>query len=146
MPHDIEGLLRIKQAFPSIPLASGEDHQGRHVFAQMASLRCLDVFQPDLRVAGGLSEVLKIYALGEAAGISTIPHAGANIPFAQHFAYAMPDSPMAEFWLGSDPGVPLKNAVAYPGAAAPIDGKLIPSDSPGFGFEILDSSFSPWPS
>ena len=53
------------------------------------------------------------YTIAEAAGIATIfglfliPHAGAGTPYGQHFSFAMPESPMAEFWMGSDPGVPL---------------------------------------
>ena len=49
---------------------------------------------------------------------------------------AMPESPMAEFWLGSDPGVPLEEAGRLPGVAVPKDGRLVPSDAPGFGLEI----------
>ncbi|MGP1613988.1 MAG: enolase C-terminal domain-like protein [Pollutimonas bauzanensis] len=145
MPQDIDGLARIKAAIPTIPLATGEDHQGRHVFFEMARRHCVDIFQPDLRICGGLTEALKIYAIGEAAGIPTIPHAGGNIPYAQHFSFALPEATMAEYWMNSDPGVPLEKATPYPGAAVPVNGKLVPSDAPGFGFEISPSSLAPLP-
>ena len=74
--------------------------------------------------------------LAEAAGLQTIPHGGANSVFGQHFALAMPESLMAEFWLGSDPGVPLEEMVVLPGTAVIKDGYLKPSDAPGFGIEI----------
>jgi len=74
--------------------------------------------------------------LGEAAGLVTIPHGGANNPFGQHFALTFPESPMAEFWLGSDPGVPLAEVCPIPGMAMPKDGFVAPSDAPGFGLEI----------
>ena len=61
---------------------------------------------------------------------------GGNTAFGQHFAMAMPESLMAEFWLGSDPGVPLEEAGRLPGVAVPKDGRLVPSDAPGFGLEI----------
>ena len=43
---------------------------------------------------------------------------------------------MAEFWLGSPPGIPLDEVHTIPGTAVPQDGRLVPSDAPGFGMEI----------
>ncbi len=48
------------------------------------------------------------------------------------------ESLMVEFWLGSDPGVPLAEACRIPGMAVPRDGVLVPSDAPGFGMEIRE--------
>lgn len=136
MPHDTDGLAQLKHAIPSLPIATGEDHKGRYAFRELVDRRCVDVLQPELRWGGGLSEALKIYVLGEAAGLSTIPHSGAGLPFGQHFHFAMPEAALAEFWLASDPGVPLEEAAKIPGVAVPRDGKLIPSDAPGFGMDI----------
>ncbi len=136
MPHDTDGLAQLKRAVPSLPIATGEDHKGRYAFRELVDRRCVDVLQPELRWGGGLSEALKIYTLGEAAGLSTIPHSGAGLPFGQHFHFAMPEASLAEFWLASDPGVPLEEAAKIPGVAVPRDGKLIPSDAPGFGMDI----------
>jgi L-rhamnonate dehydratase len=91
-----------------------------------------------------LSEILKIYTIGEAAGIATIPHSGAGLPFGQHFSIAMPESPIAEFWLGSDPGVPLAEANRFPGMPTPVNGKVTPSDAPGFGLELTEENILPW--
>ncbi len=136
VPGDLEGHVELKRAVPWMPIATGEDHRGRHAFRQLVERRCADVLQPDLKWCGGLTEAVKIYTLAEAAGLQTIPHGGANSPFGQHFALAMPESLMAEFWLGSDPGVPLEEVCPIPGMAIPRDGVLVPSDAPGFGMEI----------
>jgi L-rhamnonate dehydratase len=56
----------------------------------------------------------------------------------------MPESPMAEFWMGSDPGVPLEEVCPIPGMPMPKDGCVIPSDAPGFGMEIKDEWVVPW--
>lgn len=136
IPPDLEGHIALKQAVPWLPIATGEDHHGRHAFRQLIEHRCVDVLQPDINWCGGLSEAVKIYTLGEAAGLVTIPHGGANNPFGQHFALTYPESPMAEFWLGSDPGVPLDEVCPIPGMAMPRDGYVTPSDAPGFGMEI----------
>lgn len=145
MPFDTDGLEQIRRAVPTQPIATGEDHHGRHAFRELIARRCVDFVQPDLRWCGGLTEALKIYAMAEAAGIATIPHAGASLVFAQHFAFAMPDSTIAEFWLGSDPGVPLQEAAMVPGMAVPRDGRLVPSDRPGFGLGVEDHHIRPWP-
>ena len=144
VPSDLEGHVQLKQAITWIPLATGEDHHGRHVFRQLVERRAIDVVQPDLKWSGGLSEVVKIYTIAEAAGIATIPHTGAGNPFGQHFALAMPESPMAEYWMGSDPGVSLQVVCPIPGMAMPKDGHVVPSDAPGFGMEIKPEWIAPW--
>ena len=144
VPGDLEGHIQLKKSVPWMPIATGEDHHGRHVFRQLVEHRCVDVLQPDLSWCGGLSEAVKIYTIGEAAGIQTIPHGGANSPFGQHFALAMPESQMAEFWLGSDPGVPLEEVRVIPGMSVPVNGKVTPSDAPGFGMEIDEEWIEPW--
>ena len=144
IPGDLEGHIALKKAVPWMPIATGEDHHGRIAFRQLVESRCVDVLQPDLNWCGGLSEAVKIYTIGEAAGLQTIPHGGANSAFGQHFAMAMPESLMAEFWLGSDPGIPLEEASRSPGVAVPKEGKLVPSDAPGFGMEVLEEWIKPF--
>jgi L-rhamnonate dehydratase len=143
IPTDLEGHIELKKAVPFLPIATGEDHHGRHAFRQLVEHRCVDVVQPDLKWCGGLSEAVKIYTIAEAAGIETIPHGGANTPFGQHFAFAMPESPMAEYWLGTAPGIPLAEVCPIPGMAMPKDGYLIPSDAPGFGMEVEEAWIIP---
>jgi L-rhamnonate dehydratase len=143
IPGDLEGHVSLKRAVPWMPIATGEDHHGRIAFRQLVEQRCADVLQPDLNWCGGLSEAVKIYTIAEAAGLQTIPHGGANSAFGQHFAMAMPESLMAEFWLGSDPGVPLDEVGGLPGVATPKDGKVTPSNAPGFGLEIKPEWIEP---
>ncbi|HJP33037.1 MAG TPA: enolase C-terminal domain-like protein [Candidatus Latescibacteria bacterium] len=143
IPGDLEGHVELKRAVPWMPIATGEDHHGRMAFRQLVERRCVDVLQPDLNWCGGLSEAIKIYTIGEAAGLQTIPHGGANSAFGQHFAMAMPESLQAEFWLGSDPGVPLDEVARIPGVAVPKNGRLTPSDAPGFGMDIQEEWIVP---
>ena len=144
IPSDLEGHIELKRAITWIPLATGEDHHGRHSFRQLVENRAVDIVQPDIKWCGGLSEAIKIYTIAEAAGISTIPHTGAGNPFGQHFALAMPESPMAEYWMGSDPGVPLHEVCPIPGISMPESGYVVPSDAPGFGMEIKAEWIEPW--
>ncbi|MYE53791.1 MAG: hypothetical protein F4X34_01150 [Chloroflexi bacterium] len=144
IPTDLEGHIELRKAINWVPLATGEDHHGRHAFRQLIEHRAIDIAQPDLKWCGGLTEAIKIYTIAEAAGIATIPHAGVGTPWGQHFAMAMPESPMAEFWMGSDPGVPLDEVCPIPGMPMPKDGYVVPSDAPGFGMEIKDEWVVAW--
>lgn len=134
IPTNIDGLVEIRKKAPWIAIATGEDHHGRHAFLDLVERKAADILQPDLQWGGGLTEAIKIHSIGESAGIATIPHGGANLPFGQHFAMAAIESPIAEFWLGSDPGIPLTSSI--PGTPIPINGKITPSKEPGFGIEI----------
>ena len=143
IPGDARGHLELKRAVPWLPIATGEDHHGRHAFLRLVEDRAVDILQPDLSWCGGLSETVKIYSIAEAAGLQTVLHVGGSTPFGQHFSVAMPEAPIAEFWLASDPGVPLDEINPFPGMSLPIGGSLVPSDAPGFGLEISEDSITP---
>ena len=144
IPSDLEGHVQLRRRVGWLPLATGEDHRGRWEFRQLVEARAVDVLQPDIEWCGGLSEAIRIYAIGEAAGLITIPHTGAGTPWGQHFAISMPESPMAEFWMGSAPGVPLTEASPIPGMPVPEDGHVAASQAPGFGMEIDPGWIEPW--
>ena len=142
-PVDLRGHIELKKAVPWMPIATGEDHHGRHAFLELIENRCVDVVQPDINWCGGLSEAVKIYAIAEAAGLQTSPHKAGSTPFGQHFAMAMPESSLAEFWLDTDPGIPLNEVNTIPGMAVPRDGCVQPSQAPGFGMEIAEDWILP---
>ncbi len=143
LPSDSSGLEQLKREVPTLPIATGEDHQGRQAFLDLVERRCADILQPDMNIVGGLSETIAVYRIGEAAGLPTIPHAGAHLPYGQHFAVAFPETPWAEYWMNSDPGIPLEETDRIPGTPVPVNGKVVPSDAPGFGIEYLESDFAP---
>jgi L-rhamnonate dehydratase len=143
IPGDARGYVELRRAIPWMPLATGEDHHGRHAFLPLIETRAVDILQPDLCWCGGLSEAIKIYSIAETAGLQTIVHLGGSTPFGQHFSLAMPEAPMAEVWLGSDPGVPFHEINDIPGMALPENGSLVPSDAPGFGLEIPEDAIVP---
>ena len=66
-----------------------------------------------------------------------IGHAGMNYPYGQHLALAMPVIPMGERSEGvAPPGVPLEEMVTVPGTAPIRNGRVRPTDAPGFGLEV----------
>jgi L-rhamnonate dehydratase len=146
VPTDTAGLAHLRRSAPWVAIATGEDHHGRHAFLDLVEKRAVDILQPDLTWGGGMTEAMKVHTIGEMAGMATIPHGGANNPFGQHFAMAATESQMAEYWLGTDPDVPLEETVRIPGTAVPVNGKVTPSSEPGFGMEFEPSDISDWES
>jgi L-rhamnonate dehydratase len=137
MPDDLHGYARLRQRVPWQTLATGEHWYLTQPFAQAASQGLVDILQPDVLWAGGITAGLRICHLAEALGLSVITHAGMNYPYGQHLAYAMPAIPWGERSEGvSPPGVPPEERVALPGTAVIKDGYLAPSDAPGFGLQI----------
>ena len=138
IPEDIDGWSVIKNAVNWVALATGEHNYTRWPFKQYIERKCLDILQPDINWVGGLSECVKIAHIAEAAGLPVILHGGANQAYGQHFSYATPNVPWIECFVSSPPGIPLEEARRIPGSVVPKDGYIIPSDAPGFGYEIQE--------
>ena len=58
----------------SIPIATGERMFSRWEFKQILQAGYVDIVQPDLSHAGGISEVKKIAAMAEAYDVAVAPH------------------------------------------------------------------------
>lgn len=67
-------VLPILQQQTSIPIATGERMFSRWDFKEVFENRSVDVIQPDLSHAGGLSEVKKITTMAEAYDVAVAPH------------------------------------------------------------------------
>jgi D-galactarolactone cycloisomerase len=103
----------------------------------------MDIVQPDVCAAGGISECRKIAALASAHGVECVPHAwGSAIGLAAtlHFIAALPDQPpslfpmppMLEFEQEENP---FRDRLAQ----TPIehaDGVVAIPTGPGLGIEI----------
>jgi len=137
IPEDIPGHVAVRKAVNWVSLASGEHEYTRFPFAQLIHHRCLDILQPDIHWVGGLSECIKIAQMADAAGLTVILHGGGNSQYGLHFTYAMPNTPWAECFIASPPGVPLEEG-KLPNASIPKDSYIIPNDEPGFGLGILE--------
>jgi len=76
--------------------------------------------------------------------VKVILHAGGNTVFGQHFSFAMPSVPWCEFFVGSDPGIPLEQGWRTRGQSLPEAGWMRPNDAPGFGLEIEEEWIEPF--
>jgi L-rhamnonate dehydratase len=137
LPEDLESYKKIRARVPGQILATGEHWHTIHPFAVAASEGLVDIFQPDIQWAGGVTALVRICHIAEAHGITVISHAGMNYPYGQHLSYAMPAIQWGERSEGvSPPGVPLEERVALPGTPVVKNGFVIPSNAPGFGLEV----------
>ena len=90
------------------------------------------------RWVGGITASVRICHLAEAHGLTVIGHAGMNYPYGQHLALAMPVIPMGERSEGRGPagGAAGGDGRPLPGTVPIRDGRVRPTDAPGFGLEV----------
>jgi L-rhamnonate dehydratase len=137
LPEDMDGYARVRERLPGAILATGEHWHMIDPFAHAASRGIVDILQPDISWVGGTTASVRICHLAEAHGLTVIGHAGMNYPYGQHLALAMPTIPMGERSEGvAPPGVPLEEMVALPGTVPIRNGRVRPTDAPGFGIEV----------
>lgn len=73
LPEQNDALIEIARA-TTIPIATGERMYSRWDFRRLLELGCVDIVQPDLSHAGGITEVRKIAAMAEAYDVALAPH------------------------------------------------------------------------
>src|SRR6476661_3990031 len=88
-PDDHAGQAEVRRA-TTIPIASGEREFTRFDFQDLLDRRALDIAQPDVARAGGMTEIRRIAALTSAHGVRLAPHAwGSGVLFAASLHVAM---------------------------------------------------------
>ncbi len=97
MPDRIDSYVRVKER-TNIPLSGAEHEYTRWGFKRFIDTGALDILQPDIYWAGGLSETLKITAYATAHDLIVIPH-GHSSPAGVHFSLVQPPivTPYQEF-------------------------------------------------
>lgn len=73
LPENNEALREIAKHTP-VPIATGERMYSRWDFKQLLQDGYVDIIQPDLSHAGGISEVMKIASMAEAYDVALAPH------------------------------------------------------------------------
>jgi len=135
MPDRIDTYRQIRER-TSIPLSGAEHEYTRWGFKRFVDQEALDILQPDIYWAGGLSETLKIANYATVHDLITIPHghssrAGINFSLSQSPIH----TPYQEFLVkwNSIHQFFLKNPIN------PINGEIDIPKEPGLGMEIDDS-------
>jgi D-galactarolactone cycloisomerase len=133
LSEDRAGLAAVRAQSP-LAIAAGESESGCADFAELIAAGALDVLQPDLAIAGGMSEGLRIGALAYAHRLALAPHCwGSAISFqaGRTLAFACPAGTYVEVPMG---GAPLLREMAKIDLAM-HDGALLPPTGLGFGVE-----------
>ena len=128
------------RASTDIPIASGESEFTRFAFRDLALLRAADIFQPDLSIAGGITEAIRIEALAAAHQIRFAPHLwGGACTFAAglHVLAAATSGFIVEYSVGANP---MLHELAEEDFTV-VDGMLEIPDRPGLGVTI-DEAFA----
>ncbi len=95
VPEDLEGYRAVRQALP-MPIAGGEAEFTRYGFRELVSRGAVDIAQPDICLAGGISEAMRIATLCQTWHVRCLPHVwgtGVAVAAALHVLAALPDEP-----------------------------------------------------
>lgn len=135
-----EGIAQISQLV-STPIALGERLYSRWDFKPFLAAGAVDIIQPDLSHAGGLSECRRIAAMAEAFDVAVAPHCPLGplaLAACLQLAATAPNVVLQEMSLGIhyNVGHDLLSFVANPEALTPVDGFLPIPTGPGLGVEI----------
>ena len=84
MPDRIDTYRQVRQSI-NIPVSGAEHEYTRWGFKRFVEQEALDILQPDIYWAGGLTETLKIAAYATTHDLITIPH-GHSTPAGIHFS------------------------------------------------------------
>jgi D-galactarolactone cycloisomerase len=147
-PEDHAGYREVKAALP-IPIAGGEAEFTRWGFRPLITERLVDILQPDVCAAGGISECKKIADMANAFGVRVNPHVwGTGVALAASLQWiaTLPHNP---------PGLyPIEPVLEFDQSEHPIrmavlqepivqrDGWVAIPDRPGLGIEINREAIS----
>ena len=90
MPDRIDSYRKIRDK-TNIPISGAEHEYTRWGFKRFIDAEALDILQPDIYWAGGISETLKIMAVATAADLITIPHGHSSPAGHPRLGYAVAD-------------------------------------------------------
>jgi D-galactarolactone cycloisomerase len=145
-PDDVEGYAHVAGAL-GMAVVGGEALGGIRAFRSFFERSALDAAQPDLAVAGGFTEVMRIAALAAAWEVPVVPHvwgAALNLYASLQLCAALPGyrshTPMPYPWFEFDQSPnPLRELWGAP-AIGP-DGMIEIPQGPGLGIEIDPAAF-----
>jgi galactonate dehydratase len=136
-----EALLQLANLVTT-PIAVGERLYSRWDFKPFLASGAVDIIQPDLSHAGGLTECHKIAAMAESYDVAVAPHCPLGplaLAACLQLAASSPNVVIQEMSLGihyNEGGHDLLSFCANPEVLTPVDGHLPIPEGPGLGVEI----------
>jgi L-rhamnonate dehydratase len=139
IPDDVHGYAEIRRAV-NTPISGGEHEFTRFGFRQLIEEGAVDILQPDVNRAGGITEARKIWAMAAAHGLRVIPHSGQSHNY--HMVISHMNSPMAEYFPSPREGVPLDDDTLFweifAGEPLAESGYVTLPGTPGLGLTVRE--------
>jgi L-alanine-DL-glutamate epimerase-like enolase superfamily enzyme len=135
LPDQVAGYAEIRRASP-VPIAGGEHEYTRWGIHGLLEAGAVDVLQPDVAWAGGITEMLKVCALASTYGIPVVPH-GHSVPATIHLVAALPESvtPLLEYLVKWNE----VHQFFLREQVRPENGWVAVPEKPGLGIELDES-------
>lgn len=134
MADQIPQYAEVRQSARGVHISGGEHEYTRWGIKALLDAHAVDILQPDVTWAGGLSEVTKICALASANAIPVIPHHGGWSSTHLIGSQTITTCPMQE-WL-FQAGRPNNVFRKYP--LEPVDGYIELPTTPGLSVDLAD--------
>jgi L-alanine-DL-glutamate epimerase-like enolase superfamily enzyme len=129
---DYDGLRFVRER-SNISIAAGENEYTHYGFKSLIEKNAVDVLQPDVIKAGGLSCCRKILGIAESWNIPLITHSfyyGPGVAATAHFVMANPFSDEMEICVAA-----IEEDFISPNFR-PVCGKIAVPEGPGLGIEV----------
>ena len=141
-PEDVEGYGMLAAAL-TLPIAL-DSLSSRYDVAEFIRCRGLDVVQPDVCRAGGITECRRIAELADAFGLAFAPHvsigSAVHVAATLQLAAAMPNTMTSEYWIGDNP---IGNAWLVEPLEV-VDGYMSLPHGAGLGITLAPQALEPW--
>lgn len=143
LPENNDALREVAQ-HTTIPIATGERMYSRWDFKQLLEAGYVDIIQPDVSHAGGISETLRIANMAEAYDVALAPHcplgpialaACLQIDAIAHNAFIQEQSLGLHYNVSNDLLDYLKDSTVF----AFEDGYIKTLEGPGLGIQVNES-------
>jgi L-alanine-DL-glutamate epimerase-like enolase superfamily enzyme len=130
-PDDHAGLARLRAVAP-MPIAAGENCSNLMEFKRLMESGAIGIAQPSITKVGGVTEMRKVFALGEAHGVTVVPHSpyfGPGLMASIHVcAAATREIPIERYYCDF-------TETPFGDAIVPKHGKFLVPQVPGLGVD-----------
>jgi L-alanine-DL-glutamate epimerase-like enolase superfamily enzyme len=134
-PDDLDGYRELGR-HTQVPIACGEKETGLWGFRELIERGQLDIIQPDLARAGGITECRRIAALARLHHTTLIPHCWSTdilVRATLHFVACLPEEPLFEYCITD---TPLRFGVTTDPIGVDADGFVAVPEEPGLGVKL----------
>ena len=134
--HDYRS-YELARAFGHIAFAAGENHYTRYEFNRLIDNRVVSILQPDLSKTGGITETLRIAAMGSAHKLPVHPHSsmtGLNMAATLHVLAALDQG--GYFEADVSRGNLFRDELVSTPFTIGADGCVRPPEGPGIGVVV----------